>query len=87
MIAAVAAAVFLVAVFLLLALYGAALHRIIQNRRYRVLELRSEARAQAIRTDHLLREVAQREALAERAARHYERRMELNLWHREYSGY
>lgn len=85
--AVVGAAVFLVAVFLFMALYGAAVARLGQDRRYRVMELRSEARARAIRGDRLLWEAEQRTARAEQSDRHRARRMEINRWHREYSGY
>lgn len=85
--AVVGAAVFLVAVFLFMALYGAAVARLGQDRRYRVMELRSEARARAIRGDRLIWAAEQRMAREEQAKRHAQRRMELHYWQREYSGY
>lgn len=87
MTAAVGAAVFLVAVFLLMALYGSAAVHLTQDRRYRMLELRSEVRARAIQTDRLIWAAEQRMAREEQAKRHAQRRMELHYWQREYSGY
>lgn len=85
--AVVGAAVFLAAVFLLMAFYGAAVVRAIQDHRYTAMKVRALERERAIRTDRLLWEVEQRTARAEQALRHRGRRVELHNWQREYSGY
>lgn len=81
---AAAAAVLVLAALLFIACRGAELAKARQDRRYRVLELRSEERSIRIRTDRHLWEVQLREARQAQRDRHLARQQQLHSWHREF---